>query len=50
MAHYHGVQPSPQDRLRMARMPREILAARPLLERLAREVPTTLGTKPALLI
>ena len=31
-------------------MPREILAARPLLERLAREVPAKLGAKPALLV
>jgi haloalkane dehalogenase len=50
MAHYRGVQPSPQDRVGVARMPREILAARPLLERLAREVPATLNAKPALLV
>lgn len=31
-------------------MPKEILAARPLLERLARVVPETLGAKPALLV
>ena len=31
-------------------MPKEILAARPLLERLADEVPATLGSKPALLL
>jgi haloalkane dehalogenase len=50
MAHYRGVQPTPQDRVGVARMPREILAARPLLGRLAREVPATLSTKPALLV
>jgi haloalkane dehalogenase len=50
MAHYRGVQPSPQDRAGVARMPKEILAARPLLEQLAREVPATLSTKPALLV
>ena len=32
------------------RMPKEILAARPLLERLAREVPAKLGSKPTLLV
>ncbi|MER7622254.1 alpha/beta fold hydrolase [Streptomyces sp. NPDC126503] len=31
-------------------MPKEIRAARPLLERLAREVPARLGGKPALLV
>jgi haloalkane dehalogenase len=50
MAHYRGVQPSPRDRAGVARMPREILAARPLLGRLAREVPATLSEKPALLV
>jgi haloalkane dehalogenase len=50
MAHYRGVQPSPHDRVGVARMPREILAARPLLGRLAQEVPATLSTKPALLV
>jgi haloalkane dehalogenase len=48
MAHYRGVQPSPAARIGVARMPKEILAARPLLERLARDVPATLGSKPAL--
>lgn len=50
MAHYRGVQPTAAARAGVARMPREILAARPLLERLAREVPAKLGAKPALLI
>ena len=31
-------------------MPKEILTARPLLQRLAREVPDKLGSKPALLV
>jgi haloalkane dehalogenase len=31
-------------------MPKEILAAGPLLERLAREVPDKLGAKPVLLV
>jgi haloalkane dehalogenase len=31
-------------------MPKEILAARPLLERLANDVPAKLGSKPALLV
>jgi haloalkane dehalogenase len=50
MAHYRAVQPSPAARAGVARMPKEILAARPLLQRLACEVPATLGSKPALLV
>lgn len=50
MAHYRAVQASPADRVGVARMPKEILAARPLLERLAREVPAKLGSKPALVV
>ena len=50
MDHYRGVQPSPEARAGVARMPKEILAARPLLERLAQEVPVTLGSKPVLLV
>ena len=50
MAHYRGVQPTPEARVGVARMPKEILAARPLLERLARDVPAKLGSKPALLV
>ncbi|HEU4361521.1 MAG TPA: haloalkane dehalogenase [Mycobacterium sp.] len=50
MAHYRAVQPSPADRAGVARMPREILAARPLLARLAREVPARLGAKQALFV
>jgi haloalkane dehalogenase len=50
MAHYRGVQPNAVARVGVAQMPKELLAARPLLERLAREVPAKLGAKPALLI
>lgn len=50
MRHYREVQPTPEARQGVARMPRQILAARPLLERLARDVPATLGSKPALLV
>ena len=50
MDHYRKVQPNPQARRGVATMPREILAARPLLERLAREVPERLGDKPVLLV
>jgi haloalkane dehalogenase len=50
MEHYRRVQPTPEARAGIARMPKEILAARPLLERLAREVPDKLGAKPALLV
>jgi haloalkane dehalogenase len=39
MEHYRRVQPTPEARAGVARMPKEILAARPLLERLARGVP-----------
>jgi haloalkane dehalogenase len=48
--HYRRVQPTPEARAGVARMPKEILAARPLLERLARGVPEKLGAKPALLV
>jgi haloalkane dehalogenase len=50
MEHYRRVQPDPAARVGVAEMPKEILAARPLLERLARDVPATLGTKPALVV
>ena len=45
MEHYRGVQPTPEARAGVARMPKEILAARPLLERLARDVPAKLGSQ-----
>lgn len=50
MTHYRAVQPSPQARKGVAELPKQILAARPLLERLARDVPATLGAKPALFV
>jgi haloalkane dehalogenase len=50
MAHHRGVQPSPETRAGVARFPKEILAARPLLERLSRDVSAKLGSKPALLV
>lgn len=50
MDHYRNVQPSPGARRGVAEMPRQILAARPLLQRLAHDVPATLGAKPALLV
>jgi len=50
MDHYREVQPSPAARRGVAELPRQLLAARPLLERLASDVPATLGAKPALLL
>jgi haloalkane dehalogenase len=50
MDHYRKVQPSPGARKGVAEMPKQILAARPLLETLARDVPAALGGKPALLV
>ena len=50
MDHYRKVQPTPAARKGVAEMPKQILAARPLLARLARDVPATLGAKPALLV
>jgi haloalkane dehalogenase len=50
MAHYRGVQPNPAARVGIAQLPKELRAARPLLERLGREVPAKLGAKPALFV
>jgi haloalkane dehalogenase len=50
MEHYRRVQPSSEARVGVARMPKEILAARPLLERLASDVPAKMGAKPVLLV
>ena len=47
--HYRAVQPSPAARRGVAMMPKQIIGATPLLERLAREVPSRLGSKPALI-
>jgi haloalkane dehalogenase len=43
MEHYRAVQPSPAARKGVAEMPKQLLEARPLLERLGREVPAKLG-------
>lgn len=48
--HYRKVQPSPEARRGIAAMPGQILAARPLLEQLATNVPARLGAKPTLLV
>ena len=50
MDHYRKVQPSPIARRGVAELPRQLLAARPLLRRLASDVPAALGAKPALLV
>jgi haloalkane dehalogenase len=50
MEHYRAVQPSPEARRGVAEMPKQIIAARPLLEELQREVPAKLGPRPALLV
>ncbi|SPM26909.1 haloalkane dehalogenase [Mycobacterium terramassiliense] len=50
MEHYRAVQPSAEARKGVAEMPKQILAAHPLLARLAREVPAKLGAKPALFV
>ncbi|MEU6831478.1 haloalkane dehalogenase [Nocardia beijingensis] len=47
--HYRAVQPTAEARRGLAVLPREIRAARPLLDQLARDVPALLGDKPALL-
>jgi haloalkane dehalogenase len=48
--HYRGVQPTPLARRALAVMPREIRAARPLLERLTRDVHERLREVPALAV
>lgn len=50
MTHYRAVQPSPEARQGVAELPKQILGAHALLQRLARDVPATLGAKPALLV
>jgi len=50
MEHYRAVQPSPDARKGVAEMPKQIMAAHPLLARLAEEVPAKLGSKPALFV
>ncbi|WP_406865198.1 haloalkane dehalogenase [Streptomyces sp. HUAS MG47] len=48
--HYRMVQPTKEARRALIVAPREIRAARPLLEKLARDVPACLGDKPALAV
>jgi len=50
MAHYRRVQPNPDARVGVAEMPKQLVAAYPLLDKLAREVPAKLGVKPALFV
>ncbi|OBH83769.1 haloalkane dehalogenase [Mycobacterium scrofulaceum] len=50
MEHYRAVQPNADARRGVAEMPKQILAAEPLLARLARDVPAKLGAKPALFV
>jgi haloalkane dehalogenase len=50
MEHYRAVQPNAEARKGVAEMPKQILAAHPLLARLAEEVPAKLGGKPALFV
>lgn len=50
MEHYRAVQPNAEARRGVAEMPKQILAAHPLLARLAAEVPAKLGGKPALFV
>ncbi|MFI9412115.1 haloalkane dehalogenase [Nocardia gamkensis] len=48
--HYRMVQPTAEARAALAVTPREIRAAGPLLDQLARDVPALLGGKPTLLV
>ncbi|MGW9115117.1 haloalkane dehalogenase [Streptomyces sp. NPDC055663] len=48
--HYRMVQPTKEARRGLTVMPGEIRAARPLLERLAQDVPARLGDKPTLAV
>jgi haloalkane dehalogenase len=47
---YRKVQPTPEARRGVAQMPKQIIDAKPLLERLSHEVPAKLGSKPALIV
>jgi haloalkane dehalogenase len=49
MAHYRSTALTGRP-CRVAELPRQLLAARPLLQRLATDVPARLGTKRALLV
>ena len=49
MDHYRAVQPTPEARIGVAELPRQIVAATPFLADLARSVPRLLGAKRALI-
>lgn len=50
MDHYRGVQATTSARQGVAEFPKQIRAAKALLERVSREVPSRLGDKPALIV
>jgi haloalkane dehalogenase len=50
MEHYRGPQPTPAARRGVAEFPRQILAARAWLQRLAEKAPGVLGDKTVLLV
>ncbi len=49
MDHYRAVQPTPEARLGVAELPRQIVSATPFLVELAESVPRQLGAKRALI-
>ena len=49
MEHYRAVQPTPEARVGVAELPRQIAAAAPLLAELEKAVPRELGAKPTLI-
>jgi haloalkane dehalogenase len=49
MEHYRRVQPTPEARIGVAELPRQIVRATPFLAGLAESVPRELGAKPALI-
>lgn len=49
MEHYRAVQPTPEARVGVAELPRQLVAARPFLAELAESVPRRLGDKRVLI-
>jgi len=49
MEHYRQLQPTPQSRVGLAELPRQIVSATPFLAELAETVPQRLGDKPVLI-
>ncbi|MFZ1993605.1 MAG: alpha/beta fold hydrolase [Solirubrobacteraceae bacterium] len=47
--HYRGVQPTPQDRIGVAELPKQIITATPFLAALERDVETKLADQPVLI-